>query len=75
MRELIRRLNRERGITVLMCTHMLNHVERICGRVGIMSKGKLAALGTLAELGKRKPGEGAGNANLEEIYMRYFQEG
>ena len=65
-------LNRERKITVLLCSHLLNQVERICGRVGIMSKGKLAALGTIAELAGRKPGEGA---SLEEIYMRYFQEG
>ena len=75
MLDLIVSLNRERKITVLLCSHLLNQVERICARVGIMSKGKLAALGTLAELGKRKPGETAGSANLEEIYMRYFQEG
>ena len=70
MLDLIVSLNRERGITVLMCTHLLNHVERICGRVGIMSKGKLAALGTLAELARSQPGA----AGLEQIYMRYFQE-
>ena len=63
-------INRERGITVLMCTHMLNHVERICGRVGIMSQCKLAALGTIAELARSQPGA----AGLEQIYLRYCQE-
>jgi ABC-2 type transport system ATP-binding protein len=75
MLDLIVSLNRERGITVLMCTHMLNHVERICGRVGIMSKGKLAALGTIAELARSQPGGGAAEpASLEQIYLRYCQE-
>jgi len=73
MLDLIVSLNRDRKITVLLCSHLLNQVERICARVGIMSKGKLAALGTLAELASSKPGPTG--ANLEEIYMRYFQEG
>jgi ABC-2 type transport system ATP-binding protein len=74
MLDLIVSLNRERGITVLMCTHMLNHVERICGRVGIMSGGKLVALGTIAELARSLTGGAAGTASLEQIYMQYFQE-
>jgi len=74
MLDLIVSLNRERGITVLMCTHMLNHVERICRRVGIMSKGRLAALGTIAELARSDPGAAAGPASLEQIYLRHCQE-
>ncbi|HOX58403.1 MAG TPA: ABC transporter ATP-binding protein [Candidatus Paceibacterota bacterium] len=70
MLELIVSLNRERGMTVLMCTHLLNHAERICGRVGIMSKGKLAALGTIAELAGSQPGA----TGLEQIYLRYSRE-
>ncbi len=74
MLDLIVALNRERGITVLMCTHMLNHVERICGRVGIMSGGKLVALGTIAELARSLTGGAPGPASLEQIYMQLFQE-
>jgi ABC-2 type transport system ATP-binding protein len=74
MLDLIVSLKRERGMTVLMCTHMLNHVERICGRIGIMSKGKLVALGTLEELARRQPGEPGSKSSLEQIYLRYFQE-
>jgi ABC-2 type transport system ATP-binding protein len=73
MLDLIVSLNRDQKITVLLCSHLLNQVERICARVGIMSKGKLAALGTIAELASSKPG--AAGASLEDIYMRYFQEG
>jgi ABC-type multidrug transport system ATPase subunit len=57
----------------MLSSHLLDQVQRICTRVGIMIKGKLVALGTLEELAQRKPGDTAG-PNLEEIYMRYFKE-
>ena len=44
----------EKGCTVFMTTHILEIAERICDRVGIISKGKLIAVGTLAELQQRK---------------------
>ena len=73
MLDLIRDLNRTRGITVMLSSHLLDQVQRICHRVGIMIKGRLVALGTIEELARRKMGEGAG-LDLEEIYMRYFKE-
>ena len=73
MLDLIVSLSRDRGITVMLCSHQLEQVQRICTRVGIMIQGKLAALGTIEELGKRKLGDAAG-PDLEEIYMRYFKE-
>ena len=44
----------ERGCTVFMTTHILEIAERICDRVGIISKGQLIAVGTLAELQQKK---------------------
>ena len=73
MLDLIVSLSRERGITVMLSSHQLEQVQRICTRVGIMIKGKLVALGTVEELAKRKPGDET-KPNLEEIYMRYFKE-
>lgn len=73
MLDLILSLNRDRGITVMLCSHQLEQVQRICSRVGIMIKGKLVALGTIEELAKRKLGDAAG-PSLQEIYMRYFKE-
>ncbi|HOK76766.1 MAG TPA: ABC transporter ATP-binding protein [Verrucomicrobiota bacterium] len=73
MLDLIHALSRDRGITVMLSSHQLEQVQRICTRVGIMIKGKLVAVGTIEELAKRKLGEGGG-MNLEEIYMRYFKE-
>ena len=44
----------EQGCTVFMTTHILEIAERICDRVGIISKGRLIAVGTLSELQQRK---------------------
>jgi ABC-2 type transport system ATP-binding protein len=39
-----------RGITVLLCSHLLEQVQEICDRVGILHRGKLIREGRLAEL-------------------------
>jgi len=38
------------GLTVLMSTHDLEEARLLCGRIGILCEGRLAALGTPAEL-------------------------
>jgi ABC-2 type transport system ATP-binding protein len=48
--ELIRRLRDEEGMTVLLSSHLLHQVQRVCDRVGILHKGRLVAEGTVAEL-------------------------
>jgi len=73
MLDLIKSLSSGRRITVMLCSHQLEQVQRICTRVGIMIKGKLVALGTIEELAQRKLGSATGQS-LEEIYMRYFKE-
>ncbi len=49
IRDLILRLS-EKGITVFLCSHLLEQVQEICHRVGIIFRGKLVREGTLAEL-------------------------
>jgi len=39
-----------RGITVLLCSHLLGQVQEICDRVGILNKGKLVREGKLEDL-------------------------
>jgi ABC-2 type transport system ATP-binding protein len=41
---------RERGCTVLLSSHELDEVERVCDRVGIVRAGKLVAVERVAEL-------------------------
>jgi ABC-2 type transport system ATP-binding protein len=41
---------RDRGVTVLLTTHAMDEAEHLCDRVAIIAGGKLAALGSPAEL-------------------------
>jgi ABC-2 type transport system ATP-binding protein len=50
MRELIQRLNRERRITVLFCSHLLSEVEQLCDRVAILNQGRMLYQGRWHEL-------------------------
>ncbi len=50
--ELIKGLNRERNLTVLLSSHQLQQVQEICSRVGIIVKGKLIVQGQMDELGR-----------------------
>ena len=74
MLDLICSLSREKNITVFLSSHLLDQVQRICDRVGIMIKGDLVAVGPIQELGKKKLGVDKGHYTLEEIYMKYFKE-
>jgi ABC-2 type transport system ATP-binding protein len=47
--QLVREL-RDRGVTVLLTTHAMDEAEQLCDRVAIITGGKLAALGSPAEL-------------------------
>jgi ABC-2 type transport system ATP-binding protein len=47
--QLVRSL-RDRGVTVLLTTHAMDEAEQLCDRVAIVNAGRLAALGTPAEL-------------------------
>ena len=49
MRKLIVDLGRE-GHTVLVSSHLLDEVEQMCTRIGVIKTGKLIAEGTMAEL-------------------------
>ena len=75
MLDLIHTLSRDRGMTIFLSSHLLDQVQRICDRVGIMIKGNLVAAGPIEELAKKKLGLGENEAyTLEEIYMKYFKE-
>ncbi len=75
MLELIRSLSRDKQITVFFSSHLLDQVQKISHRVGIMINGQMVALGGIQELAKEKFGVGQEKYTLEEIYMKYFKEG
>ena len=75
MLDFIQSLSREKGMTVFFSSHLLDQVQKISDRVGIMLKGNLVAAGPIQELAKQKLGVDQERYTLEEIYMRYFREG
>ncbi len=52
---------KRQGKTIIFSSHIMTEVEKLCDRVGVIHKGKLAALGTIAEL-------------LEEAQSESFEE-
>ncbi len=49
IRDLILRLKAD-GLTVLLCSHLLEQVQQVCDRVGILSRGVMVREGRLDEL-------------------------
>lgn len=47
IRSLIRKLNREEGMTIFLSSHLLSEVEQSCTHLGILAPGRLAYQGTL----------------------------
>jgi len=41
---------RERGITVFLCSHLLEQVQEVCDHVGIIFRGKMVKEGRLEDL-------------------------
>ncbi|MFD5852793.1 ABC transporter ATP-binding protein [Cytobacillus oceanisediminis] len=54
MRDLIRMLNKEYGITFLLSSHILGEIEQIVDRVGVIQNGKLVNEVSLAEIRKQR---------------------
>ncbi|MFO0938434.1 MAG: ATP-binding cassette domain-containing protein [Gemmataceae bacterium] len=56
---------RGRGKTILFSTHNMSEVEKLCDRVAIMARGRIAATGTLDDLRAEY-----GESDVEEIFFR-----
>ena len=52
IRDLIRRINAEFGITVILTTHIIFEAEELCDRVAIMHQGKIVSCDSVARLRK-----------------------
>jgi len=58
-------LNKQKNITFLLSSHQLNLIQRICTRVGILSKGKLIGEGSIDSLGREMFGGGKFSIEVE----------
>jgi ABC-2 type transport system ATP-binding protein len=55
---------RDQGCTIVLTTHYVEEAEALCGRVGIINRGRIVALGTPAELVERH-----GGPRLEDVVV------
>ena len=62
MRDLLKKLNREDGVTILISSHLLSEIERLVTHVGIVHRGRMMFQGTLHELRLRR--QAAASATL-----------
>jgi ABC-2 type transport system ATP-binding protein len=66
VREFLTEVNRERGVTVLLTTHDLADIERLCKRILMIDHGRLIYDGTVEDLLARYGGERTLVVDLEE---------
>jgi ABC-2 type transport system ATP-binding protein len=60
-----------RNCTVVMTTHILEVAERMAARIGVISRGRLIAEGTLDDLRRQA---GTGDTSLEDVFLALTAE-
>tara|TARA_B100000686_G_scaffold138887_1_gene146333 strand:+ start:174 stop:899 length:726 start_codon:yes stop_codon:yes gene_type:complete len=69
MRNFIENYTKEKKTTVLLASHNMSEVERLCSEVMMMKNGKIIDQGTCDDLIKRH-----GRKNLEEVFLKIARE-
>ncbi|HJS30048.1 MAG TPA: ABC transporter ATP-binding protein [Anaerolineales bacterium] len=64
IKDILRQLS-ERGVGIILSTHILEIAERMCDRIGIIQAGRLIAAGSVDELRQESTAEGS----LEDIFL------
>ena len=72
VREFIQRLNRERGVTVLLTTHDMDDIEALSDRVIVIGDGRIWSDGPLKALKERIMGERLPAVDLEDPQAKFW---
>jgi ABC-2 type transport system ATP-binding protein len=67
---MLKRLQRERGVSIVYTSHNMREVEILCDRVLFISRGRSVAEGSPAEVIER-----ANGASLEDIFIAIARDG
>ena len=67
----IKALQKQYATTIVMTTHLMEEADGVCNNVALMTRGKLAALGSPSEL---KASIGKTNATLEDVFIHYADD-
>jgi ABC-2 type transport system ATP-binding protein len=65
----VKRLSKEKGMTIFFTTHYLDEAEDVAGRIAIIDHGTIIATGTTAQLAKQ-----TGTKTLEAAYLKLTGE-
>ena len=60
---------KSQGKTIILSSHTMSEVEKLCDRIGIIQKGRLVAQGSIAELQEQHQGR-----SLEDIFVELAGE-
>ena len=69
--EHLERLRTSYGTTIVLTSHYMDEVERLCGRMAVLRRGRAVAVGTEAEL---RAAAGESDASLDEIFAHYTED-
>lgn len=77
VREFVKRLNRERGVTVLLTTHDMHDIQAVAERVIVIGHGRVLADGTFDTLrdqihAAQSPEEEKSELAIEEVIARFY---
>lgn len=61
--------HQKKGATVVMITHQMEEVERLCNRILLLKDGKARAYGTVRDVKKK-----FGNRSLDDIFLSIYGE-
>ena len=64
----IEQLRADYGTTIVLTTHLMEEADSLCSRVAIMHLGKVAAIGSPAEL---KASLGGNGVTLDDVFVHY----
>ena len=67
----LERLRASYRTTIVLTSHYMDEVERLCGRVAVLRRGRIVAIGTEAEL---RSALGRPDASLDEIFAHYTED-